>query len=117
MTTLAERPAVTRHLMLIAGEAAEASDGRFIEIENPARKTPMAEVPRATDVDVDRAVRVAATAFESWRMVAPRDRGRALLKIADAVEAEVEAIARTVALRRATPFARRQGPKSRARST
>jgi betaine-aldehyde dehydrogenase len=98
MTTLAERPAVTRHLMLIGGQAAEASDGRFIEIENPARKTPIAEVPRATDVDVDRAVRVAATAFESWRMVAPRDRGRALLKIADAVEAEVESIARTVAL-------------------
>ena len=31
-------------------------------------------------------------------MVAPRERGRLLLRIADAVEAEVEAIARTVAL-------------------
>ena len=84
--------------MLIGGKACEASDGRLIEIENPAKKTPIAEVPRATDADVDRAVRAAAAAFESWRQVAARDRGRALLKIADAMEAEIESIARTVAL-------------------
>ncbi len=101
MTTAIERPSnektKTRHLMLIGGRAAESSDGRFIDIENPANRTVIGEVPRATDADVDRAVRAAATAFEAWRLVAPRDRGRALLKIADAVEAEVESIARTVA--------------------
>jgi len=84
--------------MLIGGKPAESSDGRFIDIENPANRTVIAEVPRATDADVDKAVRAAATAFEAWRLVAPRDRGRVLLKIADAVEAEVESIARTVAL-------------------
>jgi len=84
--------------MLIGGKPAKSSDGRFIDIENPANRTVIGEAPRATDADVDRAVRAAATAFEAWRLVAPRDRGRALLKIADAVEAEVESIARTVAL-------------------
>jgi betaine-aldehyde dehydrogenase len=102
MTTATQRPSSektkTRHLMLIGGKPAESSDGRFIDIENPANRTVIGEVPRATDADVDRAVRAAATAFEAWRLVAPRDRGRALLKIADAVEAEVESIARTVAL-------------------
>ncbi len=34
----------------------------------------------------------------SWRLVAPRERGRLLSRIADAVEAEVESISRTVAL-------------------
>ena len=102
MTTAIQRPSSektkTRHLMLIGGKPAESSDGRFIDIENPANRTVIGEVPRATDADVDKAVRGAATAFEAWRLVAPRDRGRALLKIADAVEAEVESIARTVAL-------------------
>lgn len=102
MTTATQRPSSektkTRYLMLIGGKPAESSDGRFIDIENPANRTVIGEVPRATDADVDKAVRAAATAFEAWRLVAPRDRGRALLKIADAVEAEVESIARTVAL-------------------
>ena len=101
MTTATRPPAektTTRHLMLINGKPAASSDGRSIDIENPANRTVIGDVPRATDADVDKAVRAAATAFEAWRLVAPRDRGRALLKIADAVEAEVEPIARTVAL-------------------
>src|SRR5258705_10913067 len=102
MTTAAQHPSSettkTRYLMLIGGKPAESSDGRYIDIENPANRTVIAEVPRATDADVDHAVRAAAAAFEAWRLVAPRDRGRALLKIADAMEAQVESIARTVAL-------------------
>jgi betaine-aldehyde dehydrogenase len=84
--------------MLIAGRAVESSDQRYIGIENPANRTVIGEVPRATPADVDAAVRAASTAFEAWRMVAPRERGRLLSKIADAVEAEAESIARTVAL-------------------
>ena len=101
MTTATQRPGnekITRHQMLIGGTPAESSDGRSIEIENPANRTVMAEVPRATADDVDKAVRAAATAFETWRLVSPRDRGKMLLTIADAVDAEVESIARLVAL-------------------
>ena len=92
------RTDVTRHLMLIGGKASESSDGRFIDIENPANRTPIGQVPRATGTDVDTAVRAAAAAFETWRLVAPRDRGRMLLKIADAVETEVEPLARILDL-------------------
>jgi len=102
MTTATQHPShektKTRYLMLIGGKPAESSDGRYLDIENPANRTVIGEVPRATAADVDTAVRAAAAAFETWRLVAPRDRGRALLKIADAIEAEVESIARTVAL-------------------
>jgi betaine-aldehyde dehydrogenase len=102
MTTATERPSPgktkNRHLMLVNGKPAQSSDGRYIDIENPANRSVIGEVPRATDADVDTAVRAAAAAFASWRMVAPRERGRLLLRIADAVEAEVESIARTVAL-------------------
>src|SRR6267378_515654 len=102
MTTATQHPShektKTRYLMLIGGKPAESSDGRYIDIENPANRTVIGEVPRATAADVDTAVRTAAAAFETWRLVAPRDRGRALLKIADAIEGDVESIAQTVAL-------------------
>ncbi len=84
--------------MIIDGKAADAQDGRLIDVENPATRQVIAQVPRGGEADVDRAVRAAAKAFESWREVPPRDRGRLLMKIADAVEAEIEPIARTVAL-------------------
>jgi acyl-CoA reductase-like NAD-dependent aldehyde dehydrogenase len=87
-----------RHLMVIDGKPVESSDGRYIDIENPASRTTIGQVPRATETDVDAAVRRAATAFETWRLVAPRDRGRLLAKIADAVEAELGSLSRTVAL-------------------
>ena len=85
-------------LMMIDGRFVESSDGRYIDIENPANRTTIAQTPRATEADVDVAVLRAAAAFETWKLVAPRDRGRLLSKIAAAVEAAIESIARTVAL-------------------
>lgn len=61
--------------MLIGNKPSESSDGRWIDIENPANRTAIGQVPRATEADVDAAVRAAAAAFEKWRLVSPRDRG------------------------------------------
>src|SRR5262245_35982837 len=85
-------------LMLIDGSPAESADGRHIQIENPAKRTVIGEVPRAGQVDVDRAVVAAAAAFNKWRSMPARDRGRLLFLIADAVDADTESIARTLAL-------------------
>lgn len=91
------RGAVPRRLMLIGGDWVAAADGRFLPVENPAKRdTIVAEVPRGAAADIDRAVNAAAKAFETWRTTHWRDRGRALLKIADAVEARVEDLARVV---------------------
>jgi len=88
---------VLRVPMLVDGQAVEADDGRVIDIENPANRQVIAQVPRGGDADVDRAVQAAARAFETWRLVPPRERGRLLVRIADAVEAETDSIARIVA--------------------
>jgi acyl-CoA reductase-like NAD-dependent aldehyde dehydrogenase len=69
----------------------------LIQVENPAKRTMIGEVPRAGAAEVDRAVRAAAKAFESWKVVQPRERGRLLMKIADAMDAESEAIGRLIA--------------------
>src|SRR5919201_3800854 len=101
MTTVTQphvNDAVTRSLMLVGGKAVESADGRYIDIENPATRQVFAQVPRGGEADIDRAVRAAAAAFEEWKLVTPKDRGRLLLRIADVVEAETESLARTVAI-------------------
>ena len=93
-----EAEAVATTLMVIGGDARESANGTFIDVENPANHTIVGRVPRAADADVEAAVHAAAGAFEQWRAVAPRDRGRALVQIADALDADLEAVARILAL-------------------
>ena len=54
MTTATQQ--TVRSLMLIDGKAVASSDGRFIDIENPSNRPPIAQVPRGTEADVDAAV-------------------------------------------------------------
>jgi acyl-CoA reductase-like NAD-dependent aldehyde dehydrogenase len=84
--------------MLIGGRWVEAKSGQRFTVENPAKRTPIAEVPRAAAADVDEAVKFAAKAQVEWRKVVPRERGKAMLKVAEAIQARVEEIARTIAL-------------------
>jgi acyl-CoA reductase-like NAD-dependent aldehyde dehydrogenase len=87
-----------RSLMLVDGKWEASADGRFIPVENPAKKgSVIAEVPRGGAADVDRAVRAAHKAFAAWKNVPPRERGRLLMRIADRMEAESEALARLIA--------------------
>ena len=89
---------VERELMLIDGQWVGSLNGRFIPIESPGQRGMIIkEVPRSGVEDVDRAVNAAAKAFEKWKRVAPRDRGKLMLKIADAIERDMEEIARTLA--------------------
>ena len=84
--------------MLIAGSWTDALDGAVIEVENPGRRTIVATVPRALPADLNIAVNAAKTAFTSWRSIPPRERGKSLLRIADTLEADLENMARTIAM-------------------
>jgi len=86
-----------RTQMLIGGDWVEALSGARFAVTSPADRSHIAEVPRGRAEDVDRAVEAARTAFRSWRKVAPRERGRALLAIADSLDARLEDVARTIA--------------------
>ena len=88
----------TREKMFIGGEWAESADRRTFSVETPAKRgAVIAEVPRGTAADVDRAVRAAHAAFPAWRAMAPRERGRILTRIADDLDAAIEDLARTLA--------------------
>ena len=70
----------------INGEAADASDGRTLDIVDPSTAAPYATSPLSGPADVDAAMAAASTAFASWRESTPAERQRALLKLADAIE-------------------------------
>ena len=83
--------------MLIDGSFVESVGGKQIAVENPANRQIIASVPRGDAADVERAVEAAVRAFPSWSRTVPRERGRALQKIADSIEARTEELARIIA--------------------
>jgi len=74
----------------IDGEYREASSEARSDIVNPATGEVVATAPVSAQADVDAAYAAASRAFESWRDSTPAERQRALLKIADAVEARAD---------------------------
>ncbi|HEY7225725.1 MAG TPA: gamma-aminobutyraldehyde dehydrogenase [Micromonosporaceae bacterium] len=61
-------------------------------VVDPATGEVYAHAVVSTDDDVDRAMSAAEAAFETWRDTTPAQRQRALLKLADAVEARADEI-------------------------
>src|SRR6184192_2980219 len=90
--------ALRKARMLIGGKWVDSASGKVLEVEDPAHRRPIAEVPRGGAEDVARAVQAAADAFPAWSRTIPRERGRLLARIADALEARVEELARMIAL-------------------
>jgi 1-pyrroline dehydrogenase len=60
---------------------------------NPATGETIAEVPRGTQADVDRAVEAAKKAYEEWRDTTPGERAELLLKLADLIDENAEELA------------------------
>ena len=71
----------------IDGEYVAPKNGRYVELINPATGEPFAEMPVSGADDVDAAVQSSARAFQSWRRATPAQRSRALLQVADILEA------------------------------
>ena len=82
--------------LFIANRWRSATDGREIPSINPTNEEPWAAFAAATAEDVDTAVVAAHEAFENgpWRRMAPRDRGKALRRIADRIPAQAEHLGR-----------------------
>src|SRR2546423_829478 len=86
---------VRRHEMFIGGEWTPGTGDGAQEIVNPATGKVIAQVPRGAEEDVNRAVAAARKAFdEGWSDSTPRDRSERLLKLALAIEANGDELAR-----------------------
>jgi betaine-aldehyde dehydrogenase len=74
----------------VGGERVDTTDGRRMDLVDPATGEVFASAPVSGAEDVDRAYRTAATAFEGWRDTTPSERQKALLRLADLVEEHAE---------------------------
>jgi len=74
----------------IGGDWAEARADTALDVVNPATAETVASAPVSSQADVDAAYAAATAAFPGWRDATPSDRQRALLRIADAVEARAD---------------------------
>ncbi len=71
---------------IINGESVESASGETYDVINPATGEVYAQAPASGPADVDRAMKAAAAAFETWGETTPGERQVALLKMADALE-------------------------------
>ncbi|MFF5171650.1 gamma-aminobutyraldehyde dehydrogenase [Micromonospora sp. NPDC000089] len=71
----------------VNGEYVDTVDGGYADLVDPCSGKVFAQAPVSGAGDVDSAMRAASRAFESWRDTTPGERQKAMLKLADAVEA------------------------------
>jgi betaine-aldehyde dehydrogenase len=77
----------------IDGEFVASQEGATDPVINPATGEEIAQAARSDAGDVDRAVKAASAAFETWSRTTPAERALALLRLADALEANGDEIA------------------------
>ena len=84
------------HRMYLDGEFLAAGNGQTRDVYNPAKGEVMAQVPEAATADVERAIAAARREFDEgqWPDLAAAQRGRILLKIATAIRAHKNELAR-----------------------
>lgn len=79
--------------LFIGGEFVDAMDGATVDVVDPHDGSLLTSVAEAKAPDIDRAVEAASRAHGAWGRMAASDRGRLLLKLADAIEADAENLA------------------------
>lgn len=92
-------------------------DGAFIEAEgrktepvvNPASGEVLGQLPHASREDLDRALKAAQRAFESWKKSSPLDRSAILRKVAELARERAETIGRNITLDQGKPLAESVG--------
>lgn len=77
----------------VDGEFVDGTSGEWQKVLNPATAEVIAEVPKGSEEDVDRAVGAADRAFTSWFDTTPQERAEMLLALANVLEENAEELA------------------------
>jgi lactaldehyde dehydrogenase len=90
--------------MLIDSQWVEASDGAWMEIRNPGTGEVLDRVPRATLQDAERAVAAAQQGKQAMRLMTALARYEALIRIANAIEANLPELGKLLAQENGKPI-------------
>ncbi len=83
----------TQYKILIGGEVTDAASGETMEVIAPATGETIAEVPRCSAEDVDRAVEAALKVLPEWLGKTPKERSELLHALADVMDEHAEELA------------------------
>ena len=95
--------------MLIGGEWSEAEDRETFDVLNPANNDVVGSVPKGGRADASRAIDSAKETFKKWSMTPRAERSRILLKIAEAIRADLEALATLLVREQGKPLGEARG--------
>ena len=87
------KPMDESYKLFIDGKWVNGKQGKTFKSFCPSNGELLATCAEAGKEDVDKAVKAAWKAFESWKDVSPQERSRLLLKIADLIDANTENLA------------------------
>src|SRR4051812_481193 len=95
MATTATRTDTAVEGLIIDGKKTGAADGAVLDVYDPSNGDVLARVVRGGKKDIDRAVAAARAAMESkeWGGMAPAERGRIMIRIAQAIRDRAEELA------------------------
>jgi (Z)-2-((N-methylformamido)methylene)-5-hydroxybutyrolactone dehydrogenase len=79
--------------LYIDGRPEKPASGEYFDTDNPYTGEIWASIARGNAADVERAVAAATRALPVWNALKPADRGRLLLKLADLIDHDAEALA------------------------
>lgn len=96
---------VQLHGNFVDGREIESGNGELLDVRNPATGDVIARISNSTSADIDRAMKSARAAFEGreWGGMDVRARARLVNRLADAFEANLDALYRLETLNNGRP--------------
>ncbi|MCB9844532.1 MAG: aldehyde dehydrogenase [Phycisphaeraceae bacterium] len=89
----------------IGGEFRAPERDAWLDVIEPATGRPYARVADSGAADVDAAVHAARAAYPGWSGLSARDRARAIMRLADLLERDIEPLARAESIDTGKPIA------------
>jgi malonate-semialdehyde dehydrogenase (acetylating)/methylmalonate-semialdehyde dehydrogenase len=95
--------------MLLDGKFIESKSAEWHDVVNPATQQVLAQVPFATDAEIDAAVASAKAAFKAWKHTPIAARARIMLKLQALVRENMSRIAQTLSAEQGKTLADAEG--------
>lgn len=95
----------TYDTLFIGGEFVKAESDSVIDVISPHTEAKIGQVPDASPADIDRAVAAARSAFDDgpWPTMDPAERGEAIGRLSQALQARAEEIADVISSQNGSP--------------
>jgi lactaldehyde dehydrogenase/glycolaldehyde dehydrogenase len=100
---------IDRYRHFINGDWVASTGKDFIAVENPATEAVIAQVPRGTPDDAERALEAARAAQPGWESLPAVERGQLLRRLAQLILENRERLARLVVAEQGKPLAEARG--------